>query len=146
LNSRVLIFNTVPFANNASADLVIGQADFNSAVSTVSANGLTAGGRIYAGNGRLIVKDFNRVLIYNDTTVTPNINLTTPPVPIDGGRYRLTGNVFMNTNNQTYGLQKLSFDVNGTDNGSINVTGGRNDGGGNSIYDFTYDFDPTVGN
>jgi hypothetical protein len=28
----------------------------------------------------------------------------------------------------------------------VSVNGGRNDGAGNSIYDFIYDFDPTVGN
>ena len=70
LNNRVLIFNQIPTANNAAADVVIGQADFthNSANQggAVSAQGLDgprgvhvdSGGRLFvpeAGNARVLV-------------------------------------------------------------------------------------------
>ncbi len=149
-DQRVLIFNSIPTTNGATGDLVIGQPDCSTRTfSPVSATSISNGVRFAIEiNNQLYVADSSnsRILIYPNTITTPSINLITPPIPTDGsGRYRLTGNIFMNNNGGTYGLQTLQADLNGTGYGQITFPSGRNDGGGNSIYDFNYDFDPTVG-
>ncbi len=146
INSRVLIFNKIPTTNFASADTVLGQATCATATSNfggLSASSFNANTKPGTElNNLLYVADTDneRILIFPNTTITPSINLTTPPSSIGSGRYRLKGNVFLNTNNQTYGLQTLQADLNGTGYGSVSFPGGRNDGGGNSIYDFNYDY------
>ena len=74
-NHRVLIYNTIPTANNATADIVVGQKDFNTAVeldltkATVDpqSNNLLNPVSVTSDGVRLFVSDlgFNRVLIYN---------------------------------------------------------------------------------
>ncbi len=149
-DQRALIFNSIPTTNGGTADLIIGQPDCSTRTfSPVSATSVSNAVRFAIEiNNKLYIADSGnaRVLIYPNTTITPSINLITPPIPTDGvGRYRLPGNVFMNNNGGTYALQTLQADLNGTGYGSVSFPGGRNDGGGNSIYDFNYDFDPTVG-
>ena len=75
LNHRVLIYNSVPTSNGASADVVLGQADFNSAedqpASSTSLRDPTA---VFSDGVRLIITDLghNRVLIYNKIPTTNN--------------------------------------------------------------------------
>ena len=84
-NHRVLVYNTVPTANNASADVVIGHSTMTDAswcgegdagnTTGVAADCLSAGptGLLYdAGSGKLVVydSDNNRVLIYNSVPTT----------------------------------------------------------------------------
>ncbi len=75
LNHRVLIYDSVPTSNGASADVVLGQADFNSAedqpASSTSLRDPTA---VFSDGVRLIVTDLghNRVLIYNKIPTTNN--------------------------------------------------------------------------
>ncbi|EDY21211.1 NHL repeat containing protein [Chthoniobacter flavus Ellin428] len=67
-NNRVLIFNSVPTANDASADLVIGQTAFGSGGSgTTSSTFINPIGVALSPTGQLSVSDFgnNRVLIFN---------------------------------------------------------------------------------
>ncbi|MFA5926477.1 MAG: hypothetical protein WC831_06170 [Parcubacteria group bacterium] len=73
-NSRVLVFDTIPTVNNASADSVIGQANLVSGgvnqtndESTPVANGLFIPRGVIVASQKLIVGDFynNRALIYN---------------------------------------------------------------------------------
>lgn len=73
-NHRVTIFNSVPTANNASADVVIGQANFTSnflnqgaGTGGANANTLYAQGDAYFAAGKLIVGDAlnARVLIFS---------------------------------------------------------------------------------
>ncbi|MBI2816424.1 MAG: hypothetical protein HYX72_05765 [Acidobacteria bacterium] len=68
LNNRVLIYNRIPAANGASADVVLGQPNFdaNRALPTAS-NTLSSPMSITTDGQRLIVTDLgnNRVLIYN---------------------------------------------------------------------------------
>ncbi len=147
-NHRVLIFNSLPTTNSVSADIVIGHSDFVTAGSgTTAASTFFFPRQPYVyGNQMFVIDDNNsRILIFNNTITTPSINLTTPPVSIGSGRYRLLGNINMNNNGGTYSLQTFQADLNGTGYGNIVFPGGRSDGGGNSIYDFIYDFDPTVG-
>src|SRR5260221_418823 len=148
-NSRILIFNSIPTSNGGTADLVLGHSTFTSStlneggLSATSMNGPSA---VYENDNKLLVADpgNNRVLIFPNTIITPQISLTTPPTSIGSGRYRLTGNVTMNNNGGTYSLQTLQADLNGTGYGNITFSGGRSDGGGNTIYDFVYDFDPSI--
>ena len=71
-NNRVLIFNEIPTENGASADVVVGQADFthNSANrgGSVANNTLYWPTSIYSDGDKLQIADFsnNRVLIYNE--------------------------------------------------------------------------------
>lgn len=77
-NNRVLIWNSLPTSNFASADVVIGQPDFVSVNAnqggTPSANTLNVPNNIQVVNGRLYIADQlnNRVLIYNSIPTTNN--------------------------------------------------------------------------
>ncbi len=67
-NNRVLIWNTVPTTNGAPASVVIGQTDFVTATSGVSATKLLRPvAALAAPDGRLIIDDQNnhRLLVYN---------------------------------------------------------------------------------
>jgi uncharacterized protein (TIGR03437 family) len=68
LNSRVLIYNRIPTQNGASADLVLGQPNFDrSQALPTAANTLSSPMSATTDGERLIVTDLgnNRVLIYN---------------------------------------------------------------------------------
>ncbi|MBM3255967.1 MAG: hypothetical protein FJZ04_00650 [Candidatus Moranbacteria bacterium] len=84
-NHRVLIFNSIPTANNASADVVLGQPDMTSNSSdqggAVSAQGMRMPRGVFASGGKLFICDDqnNRVLIYNNI---PTINNTAPDVVV----------------------------------------------------------------
>ena len=75
-NSRVLIYNSVPSANNASADIVIGQANMVSGSANrggaVTANTLNYPSGVYIHEGKLIIADYrnSRTLIYNSIPST----------------------------------------------------------------------------
>ncbi len=73
-NNRVVIYNTIPTANNASANTVLGQPDMTS--NTANNGGIGSdtlnNPRMIHGNGRqLFVGDGgnNRTLIYNDSSI-----------------------------------------------------------------------------
>jgi hypothetical protein len=77
-NNRVLIYNSIPTSNNASADVVIGQVDMvhNSANQggSVAANTLKNPYGIWSDGNKLIIADnFNhRILIFNTLPTTNN--------------------------------------------------------------------------
>ncbi|MFA5936625.1 MAG: NHL repeat-containing protein [Candidatus Paceibacterota bacterium] len=70
-DNRVLIYNSIPTSNGASADVVIGQADFTSGTANrggaVAANTLSCPYHTFVYNDKLFIVDAgnNRVLIYN---------------------------------------------------------------------------------
>lgn len=67
-NARVLGFDTIPTTNGVSANFVIGQTDFLSAVtSDLSASGMAGPQTMVVANGKLFLVDydFNRLTIYN---------------------------------------------------------------------------------
>src|SRR3989344_3404572 len=77
LNNRVLIYNTIPTANNASADVVIGQPDMTSGDINnggIGANTFYYPGQVYSDGTKLFVVDAfnNRVLIYNTIPTANN--------------------------------------------------------------------------
>src|SRR5260221_695978 len=73
-NSRVLIYNSIPTSNNASADVVVGQANFLTASVTIAANRMNSPRGIFVDpvTGKLVVVDSNnnRVLIFNSVPTT----------------------------------------------------------------------------
>ena len=65
-NNRILIYNSIPIANGANADIVLGQSDFTTSSNETTANGMNnPQGITYSGN-KLFVLDFanNRCLIF----------------------------------------------------------------------------------
>ena len=66
-NNRVLIFDRIPTANGAAADVVLGQSDFNSSAPTTSETGMRGPNGVFLDRQRLFVADTlnHRVLIYN---------------------------------------------------------------------------------
>lgn len=75
-NNRVLIFNSIPTTNNASADVVVGQTSMTSRSSipgiSASTLGYTLGVSYDSQSGKLIIPDWyqHRVLIFNSVPKT----------------------------------------------------------------------------
>ncbi len=67
INNRVLIYNNIPTTNGASADVVVGQENFDSNTSGCSATQLNYPEGVYSDGNRLYIADSdnNRILIYN---------------------------------------------------------------------------------
>jgi hypothetical protein len=65
-NNRVLVWNSFPTSNGQAADRVLGQANFTSAASGVSATTLSFPDGVYVSGSQVFVSDNNnnRVLIY----------------------------------------------------------------------------------
>jgi len=76
LNSRVLIWNTIPTSNGAPADVVVGQADFNSGdlPNPPTAESLNRPYSVVSDGARLFVADTfnNRVLVYSPFPTSNN--------------------------------------------------------------------------
>jgi predicted ester cyclase len=75
-NHRVLIYNSIPMSNDASADIVVGQPDMTSNVADnggIGANTLDRPASVFTNGNRLFIVDRgnNRVLIYN---TIPTVN------------------------------------------------------------------------
>jgi hypothetical protein len=70
-NDRVLIWNSLP-TSSVPADVVVGQADFTSAVTATSQTGFAAPFRVAVAGGRMFVSDIpnHRVLIWNSIPTT----------------------------------------------------------------------------
>lgn len=84
-NSRVLMFNSIPSSNGASADMVLGQVDFGNSDGAVGPTNFDrATGVSVSRTGRLAIADYinNRVLIYNsiptDNSIAPDFVLGQP--------------------------------------------------------------------
>ncbi|MBI1978304.1 MAG: NHL repeat-containing protein, partial [Candidatus Omnitrophica bacterium] len=66
-NSRVLIYNSIPSTNNASADVVVGQPDFTTTAGATNQTTMSGPAGVFSDGKRLFVADRQnrRVLIYN---------------------------------------------------------------------------------
>ncbi|HWJ41120.1 MAG TPA: hypothetical protein VNT29_08295, partial [Candidatus Limnocylindrales bacterium] len=75
-NSRVLIWNTIPTTNGAPADVVVGQADFNTGdlPNPPTAQSLNRPFGVVSDGARLFVSDTfnNRVLVYSPFPTSNN--------------------------------------------------------------------------
>jgi hypothetical protein len=71
-NNRVMIWNSIPTANGANADVVVGQTDFTSAVTAVTQTNLNEPEGLWSDGTKLVVADFmnNRVMIWNTFPTT----------------------------------------------------------------------------
>lgn len=69
-NNRVLVFNRIPTADGAPADLVLGQPDFISSEPRSGASGMSGPRGVWVQDGRLFVSESlggnNRVMIWNE--------------------------------------------------------------------------------
>ncbi|MCK5242816.1 hypothetical protein KAR34_10220 [bacterium] len=94
-NNRVLIYNTVPTSDDASANVVVGQANMTSNSinqgGSVNANTLNTPGLVYTTGGKLYIADTynHRVLIFN---TVPTVNNTSADVVV--GQSNMTSNLF----------------------------------------------------
>ena len=98
-NYRLLIYNSIPTSNNASADVVIGQVDFNARIyNEPSANKLRYVDAVWSDGAKLIVDDAqnNRVLIFNNI---PNGNYASADIVI--GQVDLNSNISYPINSNT---------------------------------------------
>jgi hypothetical protein len=79
-NNRVLVYNSIPTADNASADVVIGQADMThndaNRGGSAAANTLFYPFAVYSDGEKLFIVDYgnSRVLIYNHIPATSNVS------------------------------------------------------------------------
>jgi len=80
-NNRVLIYNSIPTANNASADVVIGQQNMtsgeaNQGGAAAAANTLYYPTNVYPYGPKLLVVDAfnNRVLVFNSIPTASNVS------------------------------------------------------------------------
>ena len=102
-NNRVLIFNSIPLADNASADFVIGQNDMISGSSnqggSVAANTLSTPHGAFVYDGKVIIPDRgnNRILIYNSI---PGANNASADVVL--GQPSMTTSASHTSPNSTY--------------------------------------------
>jgi hypothetical protein len=71
-NNRILIWNTIPSTNGAAADVVVGQPDFVTSTSGLSASKLDIPVSVWSDGHRLVVadEDNSRVLIWNTIPAT----------------------------------------------------------------------------
>jgi hypothetical protein len=71
-NSRVLVWNTIPTANDQPADLVLGQSSFSATVSAAGAQGLSYPSSVATDGVHLVVADSEnaRVLVWNTIPTT----------------------------------------------------------------------------
>ena len=99
-NSRVLIWKNAPTANQAAADLVVGQAGFGSGGFSCSATGMNFPETVEVAGGKLLVGDSsnNRVLIWKKI---PKANGTSPSIVL--GQTNLTTCVKNNNGSGTSG-------------------------------------------
>jgi hypothetical protein len=74
-SNRILVYNSVPTTNGASADFVLGQTDLTSSSTGVSATTLDGPESIRYANGKMFVLDYsnNRVLIWNTPPTTTGV-------------------------------------------------------------------------
>ncbi len=142
-NNRILIYNSIPTTNNASADMVIGQPNFSSTSanqgSSKAANTVNRPTGGFATAEKLVVADRinSRILIYDNIIKQPSLTLNRSPIDREDDQVRLYGNA---TVDSPYKLKNVEFSLNGSSfNGAI-ATDGTFDETSEEYY---FDFRPT---
>lgn len=114
-NHRILVYNSLPTSNGASADVAIGQPSLQTNLINQggSANSSTLSSPQYLGfsGGKIFVPDYvnNRVLIYHDNTKLPSMSLSRSPSVVNGSLLKMSG---MATVEAPYTLRSVEFAVN----------------------------------
>lgn len=143
--NRVSIFNSIPISNGASADIVLGQADFtsssaNAGQSSVNAQGFSAPNGIFEYNNKLLVADQanSRILVFENTVNNPGLSFNNSPEEKNNGFLRLNGHASL-PSDSLYTLSNVQYSIN--NGGFLGAT--PTDGNLNSTSeDFYFDFDP----
>jgi hypothetical protein len=111
-NNRVLIFNSLPTTDNASANVVVGQVNMTGDDANqgggVSENTLYEPVGVWADNDKLIIGDYknNRVLIYNSIPTSNNAsaNVVVGQANMSGSTANQGGAASASTLNKPYGV------------------------------------------
>ncbi len=149
-NRRLLIYNSIPTSNGASADIVLGQPNFTSSAayggeSTISPRSVNAPRAVY-GNSTSIIVDGqldHRVLIFKNVQDTPHLEFSSSPTEAVDKKMRLAGKLKITGNR--YGMWKMEAAVNGGSFGAISYLSGNNPvlgEPGNFENTFYHDFEP----
>jgi hypothetical protein len=143
---RILIFNSIPTTNKPTADFVIGQPNcFTKSANSQGLNSQSLSGNIRVGsevNNKLVVTDSsnNRILIYDNSVLTPGINLTNDAVNLSDGKIRLNGSALASS---PYTVNRVEYSI----NGGSRYGAAPSDGSYNSASEnFSFDFDPKFNN
>ena len=99
--NRVLMWNSIPSSDNAPADVVIGQANFTSNSTTITAGHLNIPLGVYSNGDRLFIADNNnnRVLIWNSIPSSNGVSADTVLGQLDftsNTNYGTTASTFQN--------------------------------------------------
>jgi len=106
-NNRVLIYNTIPTTNNASADIVLGQPDFTSSSTNTTSSGMINPIGVWSDGNKLIVVDYanNRIMIWNSF---PTANNT--PADVVVGQSNFTTRIGATSQNGLNGPYAIAVD------------------------------------
>ncbi|MEW5856360.1 MAG: hypothetical protein AB1861_03075 [Cyanobacteriota bacterium] len=144
-NDRVVIFNSVPSTNNASADIVLGSTDFATVNSGLSSNQINNAYSVYVTNNQLFLTDAtetigqgnNRVLIFDNLIKNPGLTLNNAPEGRENNQVRLKGTA---TVDSPYTVKNVEFSVNG---GSFSGATATDGGFDETQEEYYFDFTPT---
>lgn len=152
-NNRILIFNSLPSINNASANIVIGQPDFTSGSANQggapASNTINRATGVFANSNKMVITDRinSRILIFNNVIATPEISVGSV-IKTSDLKLKISGNVKMGeAAHYDLGLGGgISYSINGSDGVGINTIGNQvSDGNGSLYYDFSNTFEPWTG-
>jgi hypothetical protein len=106
-NTRVLIWNTVPTTNNASASVVVGQSNFTNTAGSYTASTFGTAYDVESDGTKLLVADLmgSRILIFN---TIPTSNGASADVVV--GQSNFTSSSFGTSSQTLYLPQNISFD------------------------------------
>src|SRR6185436_14219672 len=96
-------------------------------------------------DGKLYVADQNnnRILVFNNILSAPAMNINSPNSQPEG-KIRIAGNISLGER-PNYKMQKVTAIINGDgENEVTHLDGGRDNGPGNTLYEFYNDFNPTI--
>lgn len=115
-NDRVMIWSTIPTANNTPADVIIGQDDFNVGITNngiLGATGLNDPAGVFSLNDKLYIADKgnNRVLVYNNLIGSPGVELNNVIYDGANGLSRMKGSAYATITNDT--IKNVTYSVNG---------------------------------
>lgn len=121
-NNRVLIYNSIPTANGASADIVIGQPNFSSSSAnqgSIGQNTLNGPIQVFTAGNKLFIADGtnNRFLIFDNLVDTPKPIFTSSPYQIDKETIRFESEVSLSGG--THSIWKIEASVNGGPFGEV---------------------------
>lgn len=140
-NHRVLIYNSIPSANGATADIVLGQTDFTSATSyAVSSSSLTSPQVVFEYQNKLFVSEAggDRVLIFDNVIKKPNLSLNNSSEGVTNNQLRMNGKAIVDS---PYIIKNVSFSVNTGDFSSATAKDGSYD---SASEDYYFNFNPLL--